>query len=261
MILHPRSPAVVLSILCALTLAGCVGDDSKETASDGATSTTTGMSGTTSGTGGTTGETSDGGSAGGSATDSTSTTATSHASHTTDTTDTTASTGDPTGGGDIPASCAAACSTLIGCFPEEFESEAMCVELCTDESSPPEPDPACEAAAVAFNLCLAGASCAELEDDQLFPCGAELEAMDAACGGGGGEECIGGAGVDPDTMSCSLSETCPDYDRMITCTVKECTCFEDGQQTAVCPVKIDVDPCSDFAIVAGLAPECCGWQI
>lgn len=250
---------LTLGLFASIALVACSGDD-KASASDTSDASSSGTStGGESSSSASASSTSDGGSAGGSMSDGSSGSTGASTSGSTTTDSTSGSTGGATtgGSGDIPGSCAAACAKLVECG--QFPGMDECVTMCIEESTPLMPDAVCEAAMVAFNECLAGATCDELMGDMTFPCAAEEDAIQMVCGGG--EACEGSAGSDPNTMTCSISETCPSYDHMIECSVKECTCYEDGNMTATCPVKIDVDPCSDLAIVSDLALECCGWQI
>lgn len=135
----------------------------------GETGSTTEAPGTSSTTDETTGETTTG-TTGPDATTSAETTA-----GETTSADTTGTTGDPS---EIESSCMAACEVLIGC--DAFPDPPMCQEACVMGSMGP---PACEAAAVAFNNCIAGVDCAALMMAGLGGCQDELDAYNMACEG------------------------------------------------------------------------------
>ncbi|MCA9634551.1 MAG: hypothetical protein KC420_00765 [Myxococcales bacterium] len=265
MIFDLKRLSTALALPLALALAGCSGDD-KSTAGDTDGSSSSGSTGgETSGASQT--STTSGGSAGGTDTDggtmgssdgtagSTSASTDATSGSTTASTDTTGDTGvvDP----GIVESCDEACAKLFECFPDEFGTLQECVDLCVDESTPPEPNDACEAATIAFNKCLGTATCDELNGD-TFPCEAEETAMSDACGGG--QECIGGAGSDPNGTECSISEECPGlYQHELLCDTKFCVCMEDGVETAKCMQKTNVCMEFDPAILEEISVTCCGW--
>ena len=247
----------------SLGLVACTGDDkgddSDTAASTGGDTETTGGTTTTDGTAGS-------GSASATSTDGTGTAGTTEMTSTAGTstdTGTTAGTSEGTtagttgGDGSIPASCEVACETIYGCFPEDYASMAECVELCVEESTPQEFDPACEAAVVDFNECLAGASCQELADEESDVCFAELTAFLGACDAGEGE-CINSAGGD--AQSCGISEMCRDSSLEFQCEGELCRCVEDGVEVATCQNDVCMDEL-DFELLSQRAFECCGWEL
>lgn len=253
----------ITSFALSLGLIACTGDD-KGDDSDTAAST----SGDTETTGATTGTDGTAGTAGTGSASATSTDGMTAGTTTAGTTDgttagttaatTTAGTTDSTGGdGSIPASCEAACATIYGCFPEEYESMAACVELCVDETTPREPDPGCEGAAVAFNECLAGLTCQQLVDEEDLTCMAELLALEEACDFGG-EECINSAGGD--AQSCGISEMCRGSSLSFECEGELCRCIEDDVEVATCNNDVCADEL-DFELLSQRAFECCGWEL
>lgn len=76
------------------------------------------------------------------------------------------------GANDLPASCDAACETLLGCDPEAYPDQASCVAECLDGQ--PNDAPECEAAAAVFNTCISGFDCKQLmaamEDNEFGAC-------------------------------------------------------------------------------------------
>ncbi|MEZ4454474.1 MAG: hypothetical protein R3B09_33795 [Nannocystaceae bacterium] len=264
-----RNFTSLTSFALSLALVGCIGDDK-----DDATDTAASSSGATETTGGSTAGTSTEGTAGtdgtaGSGTDSaTSTTAgTTTAGMDSDGTTlatTAATTADPTTGttagttGDsgIPESCDKACELVYGCFPEEFESKDECVMLCIDESSPAEPDDACEAAAVALNECIAALSCLQLMNPNGEPCADEQGVFDEVCGGGD----VCSIGIGGDANSCGISQECPDSSQALECEGELCRCLEDGVEINTCPNDVCSDEI-DFDALSKKALECCGFDL
>lgn len=243
-----RTLPVLASLALGLGLGGCIGDDRDDAADT--TATTGGDTGTT----GTTAATD----ASATTTDAT-TTAGTTAGTTTSTPTTTAGTaagttaGTTGDAGSIAESCEAACMTFVGCFPDAYESMAECVAFCVEDTAP-EPDPACHAATVAFNECLGGASCRDLEGEV---CEAEFVALEGACGGG---EEVCSIGVGGDAGSCGISETCPDSSRALECEGELCRCLEDGIEVATCQNDVCVDEI-DHDTLSQKALACCGWEL
>jgi hypothetical protein len=86
-------------------------------------------------------------------------------------------TSDTTGGaGPVEQSCVAACELLVEC--QQVPDVEMCTTGCIEGSSG---TPACEAASVAFNQCLAGQTCVELAMAGPDVCPDEQEAAAMAC--------------------------------------------------------------------------------
>jgi hypothetical protein len=249
------SPLISLSLTSALALTGCIGgekttDSAGDDSSSSSSTSTGGSTGTSDPGGSTTGETSSGTSG--------ATTHDSHATHTSDGTSdgTTGAATGTTGDAGIPESCVDACEVLLGCSPL-FPTLDECVATCIDESTPREPNPACEGASVAFNQCLATLTCEQIESED-FPCEAEEEAVQELCGGGE-DECVGGGGIEEDT--CSVYEICPDYDYEVQCSEKGCVCLEGGTEIKSCPPMGGVNACEDFETLSAAALACCGWDL
>jgi hypothetical protein len=92
--------------------------------------------------------------------------------------------GETSGGsGRAKEACELACPTMVACERCDREDLELCLEDCAEED---ELDGACDEAAAGLYTCLAGLSCAELEDywEELsdpYPCQAEEEAEIEAC--------------------------------------------------------------------------------
>lgn len=257
----------LISLALALPLSACVvvsGDT--DSATDGTTTATSSSTGSSTGADSETssatttasGTDSDSDSTGSSTADATATDPTSTSGSTTADSD---SDSDSTGtGGDAAAileSCEAACEVLLECYPDEFDSLDFCVELCVDESTPPELDAECEAATIAVNKCIGTSSCDDLESRDF--CGAEQDAADLVCDSGDGE-CFGGGGADVEGTECEFFEECVgEYKHEFFCTVDTCECFEDGEKTQECAPQMNL--CADFdpSVLEDYSLECCGW--
>ncbi len=261
----------LISLAIALPLSACVivsGDT--DSATDGTTSASSSSTGSSTGadsetssattTASGTDSDSDSDSAGSSTADATATDPSSTSTSGSTTADSDSDSDSSGTGGDAAAileSCEAACEVLLECYPGEFESLDFCVELCVDESTPPELDAECEAATIAVNKCIGTSSCDDLESRDF--CGAEQDAADIACDSGEGE-CFGGGGGNEEGTECEFFEECVgEYQHELLCTVDTCECFEDGEKTQECAPQMNL--CAEFdpSVLEDYALECCGW--
>ncbi len=260
-----KNHALSLSLALLMPLLGACPGSSSETqgtgdsegSSTGDDSTSTSGNTETSSTSGGSGSASEGSSTTDDGTGTSGTSGTSGTTGTTGTTGTSGTTdGTTTGGSDaVEESCKAACGLVVECDPD-FGTLEECLMICIENTTPPEPDAACEKAGIALNECIASATCKDLNDPDF--CLAEENAVGAACGGGG--ECSSSAGANMEGTECQVTEECPgDYVHDFQCTAKSCTCIEDGNVTMECPTKMNFCANFDANLLEQFSFECCGW--
>ena len=167
-----RSLASILLAASALTSAGCpVAFNDTDSVTDSLSSTTgeasTGTTGSAQTSSGTTADET------GTPTTGPTSTGMTEAGTTGTTAEGTTAESTTTGGvSDLPASCEAACETLLGCDPDAYPDQAICVAECIDAA--PNDDLECEGAAAVFNTCVSGFDCKQLmaamEDNEFGAC-------------------------------------------------------------------------------------------
>ena len=153
----------------------------------------------------------------------------------------------------------AACVNFDMCLPGEFGPVGECTALCVEESQPGrELPPGCTEAFIAYNQCIADATCRELTGEE-GACLAEEEAIDTACLGEDAD-CFVGASP-PSGDSCGLSLSCPDKDQMFFCEGDTCACVEDDVEIKSCPAMMVCQAENWGEAVAAAALECCGFEL
>ncbi len=172
-----RSLASILLAASALTSAGCpVAFNDTDSVTDSLSSTTgeasTGTTGSAQTSSGTTADETGTPTTGPTSTGMTEAGTTGTTAEGTTAEGTTAESTTTGGVSDLPASCEAACETLLGCDPDAYPDQAICVAECIDAA--PNDDLECEGAAAVFNTCVSGFDCKQLmaamEDNEFGAC-------------------------------------------------------------------------------------------
>ncbi|MCY1059215.1 hypothetical protein [Nannocystis sp. SCPEA4] len=164
-------------------------------------------------------------------------------------------TGDPAtceaDGTSLAASCAAMCSNFSNC--DDADPNA-CTESCVMNAF--KPTQACTCGSIAYNQCLAGLTCEELNDGAAAgpdsPCFGPAASYVVGCG-----DCISQPEFIADDRCVAILE-CPDVISVsFVCAEGTCTCNDGMTDYKTCP---DPGVCAgmDPAAFNAAASECCG---
>lgn len=148
----------------------------------------------------------------------------------------------------LPEACADACELLVQC---DLSEPGTCVADCEDSLLA-----GCAELGAMYYACVAGLTCAELEDEEnaCFPLALQLDEMECfklctvSVGGDSGD-----TETDSDTggVSCSQETRCPEEPtERVDCDESGCVCFVDGVQVKSCPEGT----CSDSGVPT---VDCC----
>jgi hypothetical protein len=91
--------------------------------------------------------------------------------------------GTESGGGEDVYACGPFCETALMCDPDAGSTtQQECVDACVDQYASGSTGPACDAAVLAANQCIAALDCATFNDTMSGACMMEFTALIQACG-------------------------------------------------------------------------------